>query len=184
MFDQDVKYLKFKTYLNTYCPHCHNSFNVEKKEEKSIIFKAKYKGQEMDLKLSPYLDVFDVETSVPIKEGDTLDDVICPKCKKSIIKKSVKCGECGSDVGEVLISALSKLMPFFICTKSGCEWHGLTKADERKLKLKIPRQDMPEQDQKLRINNYQEVPYGYTSELALLEAGRCLQCKDPQCVKG
>lgn len=184
MFDQDVKYLKFKTYLNTYCPHCHNSFNVEKKEEKSIIFKTKYKGQEMDLKLSPYLDVFDVETSVPIKEGDILDDVICPKCKKSIIKKGVKCGECGSNVGEVLISALSKLMSFFICTKSGCEWHGLTKADERKLKLKIPRQDMPEQDQKLRVSNYQEVPYGYTSELALLEAGRCLQCKEPQCVKG
>lgn len=184
MFDQDVKYLKFKTYLNTYCPHCHNSFNIEKKDEKTILFKAKYNGQEMDLKLSPYLDVFDVETSIPIKGGDTLDDLLCPKCNKSIIDNSVKCKECGSNVGEVLISAFSKLMPFYICTKFGCEWHGLTKADERKLKLKIPRQDMPEQDQKLRVSNYQEVPYGYTGELALLEAGRCLQCKDPQCVIG
>ncbi|MCF8227906.1 MAG: NADPH-dependent glutamate synthase [Bacteroidales bacterium] len=43
---------------------------------------------------------------------------------------------------------------------------------------------MPEQDQKLRVHNYQEVPYGYTTELALLEAGRCLQCKNPQCVEG
>ncbi len=184
MFDQDVKYLKFKTYLNTYCPHCHNSFNIEKKEEKSIVFKAKYNDQDIDLKLSPYLDVFDIETSVPIKEGDTLDDVICPKCKKSILNKEVTCGECNSSVGEVMISALSKLMPFYICTKYGCEWHGLSKADERKLKLKIPRQDMPEQDQKLRISNYQEVPYGYTTELALLEAGRCLQCKSPKCVDG
>jgi len=48
--------------------------------------------------------------------------------KKSIINKSVKCLECGSNVGEVLISALSKLMPFYICTKFGCEWHGLTKS--------------------------------------------------------
>jgi len=32
--------------------------------------------------------------------------------------------------------------------------------------------------------NHQEVPYGYTSELALLEAGRCLQCKNPRCVEG
>ncbi|MCX6164316.1 MAG: NADPH-dependent glutamate synthase [Ignavibacteriae bacterium] len=43
---------------------------------------------------------------------------------------------------------------------------------------------MPEQDQKLRVANYGEVPYGYTSELAVLEAGRCLQCKNPKCVDG
>lgn len=184
MFDQDVKYLKFKTYLNTYCPHCHNSFNIEKKEEKSILFKARYNNKDVDLKLSPYLDVFEIETSVHFKDGDTLDDLVCPNCNKSILNKEVKCGDCGSNVGEVMISALSKLMPFYICTKYGCEWHGLTKADQRKLKLKIPRQDMPEQDQKLRVSNYQEVPYGYTSELALLEAGRCLQCKKPQCVEG
>ncbi|MCF8372064.1 MAG: NADPH-dependent glutamate synthase [Bacteroidales bacterium] len=52
------------------------------------------------------------------------------------------------------------------------------------MKLKIPRQAMPEQDQTLRVHNHQEVPYGYTTELALLEAGRCLQCKNPQCVLG
>ena len=43
---------------------------------------------------------------------------------------------------------------------------------------------MPEQDQTLRVHNHQEVPYGFTTELALLEAGRCLQCKNPQCVLG
>ncbi|MDZ7743404.1 MAG: hypothetical protein U5Q03_17120 [Bacteroidota bacterium] len=143
MLDHDIKYLKFKTYLNTYCPHCHNSFNVEKKEEKSIDFKAKYKGNEIDLRLSPYLDVFEVETSEPIDKGDSVDDLLCPKCSKSLISREIKCRECGSDVGEVLISAASRLVPFFICTKYGCQWHGLTKADERRIKLKIPRQDMP-----------------------------------------
>ena len=43
---------------------------------------------------------------------------------------------------------------------------------------------MPEQDQKLRIHNFSEVPYGLTTELAMLEAGRCLQCKSPKCVEG
>ncbi|HPT71991.1 MAG TPA: NADPH-dependent glutamate synthase [Candidatus Cloacimonadota bacterium] len=43
---------------------------------------------------------------------------------------------------------------------------------------------MPEQDQKLRIHNFQEVPYGLTTELAQLEAGRCLQCATPKCVEG
>lgn len=184
MLEQDVNYLKFKTYLNTYCPHCHQSFNIEKKDLKQIEFKGLYKGSEIDVFLSPYLDVFDSETSVPVAQDDLLDDLICPACKKSLINKQVPCGECGAPVGEVIISALSKLIPFFICLKKGCEWHGLTKADERKIKLKIPRQEMPEQDQTLRIHNHQEVPYGFTTELASLEAGRCLQCKIPKCVDG
>jgi len=184
MLEQDVKYLKFKTYLNTYCPHCHQSFNIEKKDLKQLEFKGLYKGSEIDVFLSPYLDVFDSETSVPVASDDLLEDLICPFCKKSLINKQVPCGECGSPVGEVIISALSKLIPFFICLKKGCEWHGLTKADERKIKLKIPRQEMPEQDQTLRIHNHQEVPYGFTTELASLEAGRCLQCKIPKCVDG
>ncbi|MEN8224591.1 MAG: NADPH-dependent glutamate synthase [Bacteroidota bacterium] len=184
MLDQDVKYLKFKTYLNSYCPHCHESFNTEKKDVKQIEFKAKYKGEEIDLILSPYLDVFEVDTSVSINEGDQVDDILCPHCKKSLIHKDIPCGECGSPVAEVIVSAASKLIPFYLCSKHGCEWHGLTKRDERRIKLKIPRQDMPEQDQTLRVHNWQEVPYGYTTELALLEAGRCLQCKKPMCVEG
>jgi glutamate synthase (NADPH/NADH) small chain len=184
MLDHDVKYLKFKTYLNTYCPHCHNSFNVDKKNTQQIEFKALYKGEEIDLYLSPYLDVFEIESSAEIKEGEVLEDIICPHCKKSLLNKETVCGECGSAVGEVIISALSKLIPFFLCMKYGCEWHGLTKRDERRVKLKTPRQSMPEQDQTLRVHNFQEVPYGFTSELALLEAGRCLQCKKPMCVEG
>jgi glutamate synthase (NADPH/NADH) small chain len=181
---EDVKYLKFKTYLNTYCPHCRNTFNYERKDEKYIVFKSIYKGQEAELKLSPYLDVFEVESSVPIDENDKLDDLLCPKCKKSLIVSEPACGECGSPVAELIITAFSKLMPFYLCMKHGCTWHGLSKADENRVKLKIPRQDMPEQDMKLRVANHAEVPYGYTTELAQLEAGRCLQCKEPKCVKG
>ncbi len=184
MLDQDVKYLKFKTYLNTYCPHCHESFNVEKKDRKQINFKAVYKNEDIDLVLSPYLDVFEVEASTEIILGDTVDDIKCPHCGKSLIHKDMPCGECGSPVAEVIVSAASRLIPFFLCSKYGCEWHGLSKRDERHIKLKIPRQEMPEQDQTLRVHNWQEVPYGYTSELALLEAGRCLQCKKPMCVEG
>lgn len=181
---EDVKYLKYKTYLNTYCPHCRNSFNYERKDVKYIEFKAVYKGENIELKLSPYLDVFDIESSIPIEMEDRLDDLLCPRCKKSLIVDTKVCGECGSPVAEMIITAFSKLIPFFICMKHGCTWHGLTKADENKVKLKIPRQEMPEQDMKLRAANHNEVPYGYTTELAQLEAGRCLQCKDPKCVLG
>jgi len=184
MLDYDVKYLKFKTYLSTYCPYCHNSFNVKQKDHDVIAFKANYHGQDMDLLLSPYLDVFESESSVVVETDDKLDDLFCPHCKKSIIDPNRSCEECGTAVAQVIISAYSKLIPFFICLKYGCQWHGLSKADQRTIKLKIPRQEMPEQDQKLRVHNFVEVPYGLTTELALLEAGRCLQCKVPKCVDG
>ncbi|MGB8873232.1 MAG: NADPH-dependent glutamate synthase [Desulfobaccales bacterium] len=51
-------------------------------------------------------------------------------------------------------------------------------------KEKIPRQKMPEQEPKVRARNFQEVPLGYTPELARQEAQRCIQCKDPRCKQG
>jgi len=51
-------------------------------------------------------------------------------------------------------------------------------------KLKIPRQKMPEQGPKERIKNFKEVPFGYTPEMAMTEAERCLQCKKAVCVGG
>jgi len=48
----------------------------------------------------------------------------------------------------------------------------------------VPRQTMPEQDPDIRRRNFDEVPLGYTVELAQEEASRCLQCKKPSCVQG
>jgi glutamate synthase (NADPH/NADH) small chain len=60
----------------------------------------------------------------------------------------------------------------------------MTDKKKKAEKLKIPRQSMPEQDAKVRSRNFNEVPLGYTKEQAVLEAGRCLQCKKPLCVQG
>jgi glutamate synthase (NADPH/NADH) small chain len=49
---------------------------------------------------------------------------------------------------------------------------------------KVPRQKMLEQKPEDRVRNFDEVPFGYTPELARLEAGRCLQCKKPKCIDG
>jgi glutamate synthase (NADPH/NADH) small chain len=43
---------------------------------------------------------------------------------------------------------------------------------------------MPEQPPQVRVRNFREVPYGLTPDLAILEASRCIQCKNPACVKG
>ena len=43
---------------------------------------------------------------------------------------------------------------------------------------------MPEQPPEVRRHNFEEVPLGYTKELAIKEAERCIQCKDPRCKQG
>jgi len=43
---------------------------------------------------------------------------------------------------------------------------------------------MPEQPPEIRARNFQEVPFGLTEELALKEASRCLNCKNPLCRTG
>ena len=43
---------------------------------------------------------------------------------------------------------------------------------------------MPKQPVEDRIRNFEEVELGYTEELAITEAQRCLHCKIPQCVQG
>jgi len=55
---------------------------------------------------------------------------------------------------------------------------------EAKNNTKAARQEMPTQDAEVRQHNFNEVALGYTLEMALTEAKRCLQCKKPQCVQG
>ena len=43
---------------------------------------------------------------------------------------------------------------------------------------------MPEQAPDVRNKNFKEVSLGYTEEMAVEEAGRCLHCKNPKCVEG
>ena len=43
---------------------------------------------------------------------------------------------------------------------------------------------IPEQDPNVRNKNFKEVTLGYTAEMAINEAKRCLQCKKPHCVEG
>ncbi len=48
-------------------------------------------------------------------------------------------------------------------------------------KVKVP---IPEQDPKVRARNFEEVTLGYTPEMAIEEAQRCLNCKHKPCVSG
>ena len=51
-------------------------------------------------------------------------------------------------------------------------------------KIKIPAQIMPTLDPGFRRRTFDEVPVGYGEDSAILEAWRCLGCKNAPCVKG
>jgi glutamate synthase (NADPH) small chain len=53
-----------------------------------------------------------------------------------------------------------------------------------KERLQITRQKMTEQDPLVRNANFEEVNLGLPEKVALLEAERCLLCRDPKCMSG
>lgn len=53
-----------------------------------------------------------------------------------------------------------------------------------KERMKIERQSMPSQEADIRNANFSEVNLGFSEQLAILEAQRCIQCKEPKCVSG
>jgi len=57
-------------------------------------------------------------------------------------------------------------------------------AQEKALKKSKIREPMPEQNPKIRMQNFNEVALGYSRESAIREASRCLNCKNMPCVDG
>ncbi len=53
-----------------------------------------------------------------------------------------------------------------------------------KERMAIDRQKMPEQAPDVRNRTFTEVNLGYSEQLALLEAQRCLRCKNAKCIQG
>ena len=45
------------------------------------------------------------------------------------MSKRPVCPECGSEVAKISVAALSKMIDFYICSKKGCTWHGLSDND-------------------------------------------------------
>ena len=60
----------------------------------------------------------------------------------------------------------------------------LRQAHSAKYRTAIPRAKMPELPAQYRVTCNNEVNQGLSAEMAVLEATRCLDCPDPQCVTG
>jgi glutamate synthase (NADPH/NADH) small chain len=51
-------------------------------------------------------------------------------------------------------------------------------------RMKIPRQQAAEQDAVVRSTNFLEVSFGFDDDRTIMEAQRCLECKEPLCIDG
>lgn len=122
--DEEQEIIESGTFLNSYCPHCSKSLL----ENNMLKLKIK-NGKEGFLMLSPYLNVFTSKSTILLEEDKTLKDVRCWHCDKSLIPEKKVCGKCGSDVAKIAVGARTKLIDFYICTKKGCRWHGLSEGD-------------------------------------------------------
>ena len=52
-----------------------------------------------------------------------------------------------------------------------------------KERMAIPLQEMPVQNPEVRIHNMSEVALGFTENQAIVEANRCLSCKNHPCIE-
>lgn len=128
--DEKKEILETGTFLQAYCPIC----------KKTLIddgmLKVKIQnGEEGFLILSPYLNVFSSKSTVFLPEDKTVKNVSCTHCNDSLISKTKECEKCGSPVAKISVSAQTKLFDFYLCTKKGCKWHGLSEKDLNDIRL-------------------------------------------------
>ena len=124
--------LKTGAFLFAYCPECKKSLIDSNLLKLKILNADKQTGYVM---LSPYLNVFTTRSTIFLAEGKPAGDLKCFHCDKSLMLEEKKCEECGSPVAKISISARSKLIDFYICSKKGCRWHGLSASDMNDIRL-------------------------------------------------
>jgi ssDNA-binding Zn-finger/Zn-ribbon topoisomerase 1 len=105
--DENKEIIESGTFLNAYCPHC----------DKSLLEDGMLK-----LKIHNGSTIF-------LAEDKTVKDIRCCHCNQSLISTDKTCEKRGSEVAKIAIGARTKLIDFYICTKKGCRWHGLSSDD-------------------------------------------------------
>lgn len=129
--EEQVEIMRTGTFLQTYCPHCKKSL-IEKGSIKLHIHRGEERGH---LLLSPYLNVFTSKTTIRIPEDEFIGDLYCTHCHEPLLVEGGKCGDCGSEIAKLVVSARKRLVDFHICARKGCRWHGLSKEDLNDIRL-------------------------------------------------
>jgi len=129
--EENIEIMKTGTFLKAYCPHCKKSLI----EDSSIKLKVDRGDKEGFLMLSPYLNIFTSRSTIRLPEDELIGNIHCFHCDHSLVIPGEECGECGNQVARVVVGATSRLVDFYICSKKGCTWHGLSREDLDDIRL-------------------------------------------------
>ncbi len=122
----DKKMIRSKTYLNTFCPYCSKSLNESNSVRLRVV---NHLGEEGELRISPYLNVFTNESTIKVPDQVSVRDIRCVHCGKSLIIEDRRCPECESMIAGIKILAVNNKIDFYICSRKGCFWHGLNERE-------------------------------------------------------
>jgi hypothetical protein len=128
--DEESEIIESGTFLQSYCPYCRKCLIENDMLKLKII-----NGEEGFLLLSPYLNSFTSKSTIFLPEDKAVKDIKCYHCDASLVETDKGCRKCGSKTAKINVSASSKLIDFYICTKKGCRWHGLSEEDLYSIKL-------------------------------------------------
>lgn len=130
--EESKEIIESGSFLQTYCPHCKKSLIEADMLKIKVVRKE---GESGYMLLSPYLNVFSSKSTIFLPEEESVGDIRCFHCDKSLIVPDKSCERCGMQVAKILVSARTKMIDFFICAKKGCTWHGLSKDDLDEIRL-------------------------------------------------
>jgi len=129
--DESKEILKSGTFLMSYCPYCRKSLI----DHNYLKLKITSDGESGILLLSPFMNIFTSESTIFLQEDKPVTDISCPHCNITLISGDHTCESCGSPIARILVSARTKMINFYICSKKGCKWHGLSDEDLQDIKL-------------------------------------------------
>ncbi|MBN1545965.1 MAG: hypothetical protein JW902_04825 [Syntrophaceae bacterium] len=121
-------------FLPCFCPLCSQSL-IE--DEKIVLDVRRPSGEKGQIRLSPYLKVYESSSTIYIPDGEEVEDLYCPHCHQSLKDTSRQCDECGSSVGRFTIRPFYKDIDFYICLKKNCHWHGIGPDAKEEMELEI-----------------------------------------------
>jgi Zn finger protein HypA/HybF involved in hydrogenase expression len=130
--EEDEEIIETGAFLQAYCPYCKRTLVDTDVLKLKIINDKDEVGYVM---LSPYLNVFSSKSTVFLTEDKQVKDLKCYHCDHSLIVKDKGCEKCDSPTARISIGARLRLIDFYICSKKGCRWHGLSEDDINEIKL-------------------------------------------------
>lgn len=130
--DDHKEIIRNGSFLRAYCPHCRKSLIEDDMLKLKVIRKGVNPGY---IFLSPYLNVFSSKSTVFLPEEEILGDVRCFHCDKSLLVENKKCDRCGTAIAKIIVSARTKMIDFYICSRKGCTWHGLNEEDMNDIRM-------------------------------------------------